>query len=111
MTDANLFYLFCEMEDIRILVRCGGHWKGNIYNNSYPEMIFMPRNLTYETLLVIVHEIVCVYLNSCAYELRFRLNTNGKIARFRIKNDKDVQYVLGKGNRILKVYVTDQHFQ
>ena len=58
-----------------------------------------------------VHEIVCADPNKYVYELKSLLNINGKIAKFKIKNDKDVQYVLGKGNRILKVYVTDQHFQ
>ena len=72
-------------------------------------MIFVLRNLTYEALLVMVHKIVCVDLNSCVYEIKSMLNTNGKIAKFKIKNDKDVQYVLGEVVGILKVYVIVQH--
>ena len=83
----------------------------NIYNDCYPKMVFVPKNLTYETLLVIVHEIVCVDLNSCVYELRSLLNINDKIARFKIKNDRDVQYVLGERDGIPEVYVTIQHSQ
>ena len=60
---------------------------------------------------MMVHEIVCVDLNSCVYELRSLLNTNSKIARFKIKNDRDLQYVLEEINGILKVYVTVQHSQ
>ena len=71
-------------------------------------MVFVPKNLTYETLLVVVHEIVCFDLNSCVYELRYLLNTNNKMVRFKIKNDRDVQYVLGQGDGIPKVYVTVQ---
>ena len=58
-----------------------------------------------------VREIVYFDLNSCVYELRYLLNTNGKMARFKIKNDRDVQYVLGEGDDIPKVYVTVQQSQ
>ena len=47
---------------------------------------------------MIVYEIVCVDPNICVYELRSLLNTNRKIARFKIKNDRYVQYVLDEGN-------------
>ena len=58
-----------------------------------------------------MQEITCVDLISFVYELRSLLNKNDKIARFKIKNDRDVQYVLGEINGILKVYVTVQHSQ
>ena len=67
--------------------------------------------MTYHVLLMMVHEIICADLNSCVYELRSLLNTNCKIARFKIKNDKDIQNVLGEGDEISKVYVTVQHSQ
>ena len=51
---------------------------------------FVPRNLTYEALLVILYEIICVDLNSCVYVLRYLLNTNDKIVRFKIKNDREI---------------------
>ena len=69
-------------------------------------MIFVLRNLTYDGMLVMMHEIFCIDPNSYVYKLRFLLNTNNKITRFKIKNHGDVQYVLGEGNRIPKVYVT-----
>ena len=47
-----------------------------------------------------VHEIVYVDPNICVYEIRSLLNTNDKIARFKIKNDRDVQYVLGEGRAV-----------
>ena len=50
-----------------------------------------------------VHEIICADLTSCVYELRSLLNINDKIARFKIKNDRDVQYVLGKVDEIPKI--------
>ena len=63
------------MDDIKILINCGGYWEGNIYKDGYPNMVFVPKNLTYETLLVVVHEIVCFDLNSCVYKLKSLLNT------------------------------------
>ena len=39
------------------------------------------------------------------------LNTADKIVRFKIKNDRDVQYVLGEVVGILEVYVIVQHSQ
>ena len=85
--------------------------ENEIYKDGYPEMVFMPRHLTYEALLIMVHEIVCVDLNSCVYGLWSLLNTNDKIARFKIKNDRDIQYALGERDKIPKVYVTVQHSQ
>ena len=56
-----------------------------------------------------MNEIVYADLNSYVYELITLLNTNSKVARFKIKNDIDVQYALGDADRISKVYVTIQH--
>ena len=56
-----------------------------------------------------VNEIVYTDLNSCVYELRTLLNTNGKMVRFKRMNDRDVQYVLGDGDKISEVYITIQH--
>ena len=74
-------------------------------------MVFVSRNLTYEILLVMVHEIVCAGLNNCVHELKILFITNGKMARFKIKNDKDLQYMLGEKDGIPKVYITVQRSQ
>ena len=71
----------------------------------------MHRNLTYEDLLLRVYEIVCVDFNSCVYEMKSFLNTIDKIVRFKIKNDEDVQFVLGEAVAVLKVYVIVQTSQ
>ena len=47
-------------------------------------------------LLSTVHEIVCAYHNRFVYEIKILLNKAGKIAGFKIKNDIDVQFVLGE---------------
>ena len=39
------------------------------------------------------------------------MNINSKIARLKIKNDRNVKYVLGEREGILKVYITVQHSQ
>ena len=89
-----------EIDNIRILINYDGYWKGNIYKDGYLEMVFVRRNLTYEALLMMVHEIVYADLNNCVYELSFSLNINGQIARFKIKNDRDVHCVLREGDGI-----------
>ena len=103
LSDVNVFNFFSKIEDIKLLINCSGYWEGSIWKDGYLEMIFVHKNLTYEVLLVMLHEIVCADLNSCVYEIKSLLNTNATIARFKIKNDKDVQYVLGKGDGIPKV--------
>ena len=85
MFDANVFHFFSEMEDIKLLINYGGHWKGIIYKDSYLEVAFVYRNLTYEDLLSRVNEIVCADLNSSVYKMKSLLNTTGKIARSKIK--------------------------
>ena len=73
--------------------------------------VFCAPNSTYETLLVMMHEIVGVDPNSRVYDLRSLLNIQGKMARFTIKKDKDLHYVLRIGNEISEVYVTVEHSQ
>ena len=63
------------MEDIHLLINCGGHWKGIVYEYGYPELAFIHRNLTYEELLSRVHEIILVDPNSYVYEMKALLNT------------------------------------
>ena len=66
----------------------------------------MDRNLRYEDLLSTLHEMVEVDRNSFLYEMRSLLNASGKSVKFKIKNDRDVQFVIKKVNGILEVYVT-----
>ena len=44
--------------------------------------------------------------NSFVYEMRSLLNASEKTFKFKIKNDRDVQFVIKKVNGILEVYVT-----
>ena len=69
----------------------------------------MPSNLTYEALLVLVHGIVCADPNSCVYDLRSLFSTHGKVVRFKIQDDRDLQYVLRVGDMDFEVYVTIEH--
>ena len=43
---------------------------------------------------------------SFIYEMRNLLNTSEKTVKFKIKNEKYVQFVIEKANGISKVYVT-----
>ena len=66
-------------------------------------MVFVPSNLTYEALVVFIHGIICANSNSFVYDLRSLLNTHSKMVRFKIKNDRDLQYVLRVKNEISEV--------
>ena len=75
---------------------------------GFKETTFVHKNLTYEDLLSTVHEIVRANHNSFVYEMKSLLNIARKIARFKIKNDRDVQFVLREVVGISKVYVAVQ---
>ena len=64
------------------------------------------KKLSYEELLLRVHGIDCVDLNSFVYVMIALCNTGFRIARFKINNDKDVQFILGQVIDKLEVYVT-----
>ena len=66
----------------------------------------MDRNLRYKDLLLTVHEIVESDRNSFVYEMRSLLNASKNIVKFKIKNNRDVQFAIEEANDIPKVYVT-----
>ena len=49
--------------------------------------------------------------NSFVYEMRSLLNAFGKTVKFKIKNDRDVQFAIEKANGTSKVYVTIKPYQ
>ena len=65
----------------------------------------MDRNLRYKDLLSTVHELVEADRNIFVYKMRFLLNASEKTVKFKIKNDRDVQFTIEKANGIPKVYV------
>ena len=62
----------------------------------------MDKNLKYKDLLSMVHEIVSATRNSFVYEMKFLLNASGKTIKFKIKNDRDAQFVLEGAVGIIK---------
>ena len=72
-------------------------------------MVFVPSNSTYEALLMMVDEIVRTYPNSFVYDLKSLLNVHGKMIRFKIQNDRNLQYVLRVGYKDFEVYATVEH--
>ena len=97
---------FSEMTEIQLIINFGGHWEERIYEGGDAEIILVDRNLRYEDLLSTMHEMVQVDHNSFLYEMRSLLYTFGKSVKFKIKNDRDVQFMIEKANGILEVYVT-----
>ena len=85
---------FSEMIEIQLIINFGKHWEGSIYQGGDAEITLVDRNLRYEDLLSTVHEIVEADRNSFVYEMRYLLNASGKTVKFKIKNDKDVQFAI-----------------
>ena len=71
-----------------------------------PKIILVDTNLRYEDLFSMVHGIIDADRNSFVHEIRFLLNASGKTVKLKIKNDRDIQFVIEKANGILEVYVT-----
>ena len=53
-----------------------------------------------------MHKTVRADLNYFVYDIRTLYNTHGRNARFEIKNDKDLQFVLKVGNTVYEIFVT-----
>ena len=66
---------------------------------------FSAKKLSFEELLSRVHGIVCVDPNIFVYIMTVLCNIGSRIARFKINNDRDVQFVLGQTVDKLEVYV------
>ena len=73
-------------------------------------MVFVPKNLTFHALLVMMHEIFSVESNRFVYELIYLFNTDSRVARLKIKIDRYLHYMLVEANVNPKAYVTIQQF-
>ena len=66
---------------------------------------FSAKKLSYEELLSRVYEIVCADFNSFVYIMTVLCNIGFRITRFKINNNRDVQFVLGQAVDKPEVYV------
>ena len=55
---------FSEMTEIQLIINFGGHWEERIYEGGDAEIILVNRNLRYEDLFSMVHEMVEADRNS-----------------------------------------------
>ena len=62
------------MKDIQLLLLWWTLGR-NVYEDGYPQLAFIHRNLTYAELLSRVHDIISADLNSYVYEMKGLLNT------------------------------------
>ena len=68
-----------------ILITYGENLKGNKYHGGNSKMVFIPKKLTFDALLVMVHEIIRANPNKFVCELRSSFNTDCRVARSKIK--------------------------
>ena len=88
-------FFFSEMAEIQLIINFGGHWEGSKYQGGDAEIILVDRNLRYEDLFSTVHGMVKADRNSFVYEMRFFFECfQKKSVKFRIKNDKNVQFTI-----------------
>ena len=99
------------MTEIQLKINFDRYWEGSIYQGGDAEKTLLDRNLMYEDLLSMVYEIVETDHNSFVYEMRSLLNAFGKTVKFKIKNDRDVQFAIEKANGIPEVYVIIKPYQ
>ncbi|TXG57658.1 hypothetical protein EZV62_015487 [Acer yangbiense] len=81
-------------------------WFGQNYEGGESEMIFVPRDLTYDGLMNTIEDIVRIDSSSCNIELRAVMSTRERCAIPRIKNDRDVAFLMCEERVIPKEYVT-----
>ena len=74
-------------------------------------MVFAPKNMTINALLVMVYEIIGANPYRFVYELKSLFKTDDNVAKSNTKNDRDLHYVLVEANVNPEVYVTVQQFR
>ena len=80
-------------------------WK-YIYKDGRSNMVLVPSNINYESLVFLVHKIVRTDLNYFVYDIIILYNTHGRNVRLKIERDRDLQFVLKVGNTIYELFVT-----
>ena len=88
------------MDDQRIIINYGGIYDGNTYKGDLSDMVLVPSNMNYEYFVFLEHKIVRADPNCFVYDIRSLYNTHGKIVRFKIENDKDLQFMFKVGNTL-----------
>ena len=73
-------------------------------------MVFSPKNMIVDALLVMVYEIVGANPYRFVYELKSLFKTDDNVAKSNTKNDRDLHYVLVEVNVSPEVYVIVQQF-
>ena len=94
------------MDEPRIIINYGGIWDEGTYKYDRSDMILVPSNINYESLVFLVHKTVRVDLNYFVYDIRTLYNTHGRNVRFKIESDRDLQFVLKVGNTLYELFVT-----
>ena len=94
------------MDEPRIIINYGGIWDEDMYKGSRSNMVLVPLNINYESLVFLVHKIVRADLNYFVYDIRTLYNTHGRNVRFKIEIDRELQFVLKVGNTVYELFVT-----
>ena len=66
------------MDEPIIIIIYGGIWDGDTYKGGRSNMVLVPSNINYESLVFLVHKIVRVDLNYFVYDIKTLYNTHIK---------------------------------
>ncbi|KAK0598680.1 hypothetical protein LWI29_036963 [Acer saccharum] len=95
-----------KMDETRLIISHGGSWVGNYYDGGETEWALVPRGLTHNALVKAVQDVVNVDVARFNIELWSLVNTNSRLARPKIKNDRDVTCLMREDKVVPEVYVT-----
>ncbi|KAK2645962.1 hypothetical protein Ddye_021157 [Dipteronia dyeriana] len=90
-----------------LLISYGGQWFGQNYEGGDSKIVFVPPDLTYHWLMNRIEDILRIDSTTFNIELRAVMTTSGRRAIPRIKNDRDVAFLMSEERVIPEVYVTN----
>ncbi|KAK0578664.1 hypothetical protein LWI29_014015 [Acer saccharum] len=99
------------MDQVRIIISYNGRWEhlpvgSQRFVGSDNRGMYVSKNMTYEELVAIVHTIVMYDVNKFNVDLSSISIVPGSICRTFIRNDDDVQFMLGEDRVIPQVCVS-----
>ena len=99
------------MNRVRIVISYNGRWeqlhdRSQRFVGSDNQGMYVSRNMTYEELVAIVHTIVKYDVNKFNVDLASISIVPGSTCRTFIRNDDDVQFMLGEDRVIPQVCVS-----
>ena len=66
------------MDEPRIIINYSGIWDGDTYKGGQSDMVLVPSNINYKSLVFLVHKTVHADLNYFICDIKTLYNTHGR---------------------------------